>query len=166
MPDSIAHLEEEVMRRLMAGEDHHPAAITGHDPGCDYCDRGNDELEDVGMGVMVCALCRQDIDHAKRSGMFTFWELLDFVRLHAVRSRDGVPVAAGLAMSPFANLLPVTDREPWWQRFRFWYRERPWAPFDKLAAFIELVSPVRDEARYFCVDCEELHSLPRRDWDR
>ncbi len=96
-----------------------------HRMSCDYCGRLHvrAELEDVGMGVLMCGACRTQIDAGTRSGIFTFWELLDFVRLRPAPAASGKPVAVSVCLAPFSGLHASKDKA-WWHGDKFWDRDK------------------------------------------
>jgi hypothetical protein len=95
-------------------------------PVCDYCGRGHDDsdLASELMGLFMCRRCRDQIDAATRSRVFTFRNLLDFVLLRSASSATGAPVAVGVCLAPFSGLMRDLSKKPWWLDVKFWNRGR------------------------------------------
>lgn len=96
-----------------------------HRVSCDYCGEMRDyaELELAGMGVYMCQACRARIDAETRSGIFSFWQLLDFRLLRPASAASGAPVAVSVCPAPFSGLTRPNAR-PWWRQQAFWDRDR------------------------------------------
>lgn len=83
-------------------------------PSCDYCLESDIGLREEGMGVFMCGVCRGNIDHATRTGLLNFWQLIAFSVLGSVGASSGAPVAAPLCLSPFAKIRPRRGLR-WWR---------------------------------------------------
>lgn len=89
---------------------------------CDYCGQMRDraDLELAGLGVFMCKQCREQIDAALKSKVFSFWQLLDFVLLRPASAASGAPVAVSVCLAPFSGLTHPGEGKPWWQGTGFW----------------------------------------------
>lgn len=93
---------------------------------CNYCGQETNNLRDVGFGLLICTNCIVSIDKARASGIFDFFELVEFVMLPCARASSGAPVAINICAAPFSAFAQRSEVKPgrklWWQRDDFWRR--------------------------------------------